>query len=239
MNTTSNNSYIIDAQTDNKSFKRMYKILKALGIKNNKFFLKLYDKTLQGVNPRDEANLTKEQKIRILAEIRRNPWYFLREVVILDVAGGKKRYELHRGNLAITWCMVNNFNSISLLPRQHGKTVSSLCMFEWFYRFGTLNSNILFMHKDFGGSKNNLKIIKSIDENLPSYLKTRDKRDVDNLEYITNTATGNTIRALSSATSASESDKRGRGLTAPLVMWDEFAFLGLGFYGRNIVSKFL
>jgi len=205
-----NNSYIIDTTTDNISFKRMYKILKSLGIKNNKFFLKLYDKTLQGVNPRDEANLTKEQKIRILAEIKRNPWYFLREVVVLNVAGGKKRYELHRGNLAISWCMFNNLNSISLLPRQHGKTVSTITNYEWFYRFGTSNSNMLFMHKDFGGSKNNLKILKDIDENLPSYLKAKDKKDIDNLEYIANVTTGNTIRALSSATSASESDKRGR-----------------------------
>jgi len=217
--------YIIDTQTDNMSFKKMYKVLKAKGIKNNKFFLKLYDKSLQGVNPRDEDNLTKEQKIRIIAEIKRNPWYFFREVVMLNVAGGKKRYELHRGNLALTWCRLNCLNSITLLPRQHGKTVSSLCVDEWFYRFGALNSNILFVHKDFGGSKNNLKILKEIDENLPSYLKTRDKKDVDNLEYITNTTTGNTVRALSSAMSASEADKRGRGLTAPLVLWDEFAFL--------------
>jgi len=152
--------YIIDTQTDNMSFKKMYKVLKAKGIKNNKFFLKLYDKSLQGVNPRDEDNLTKEQKIRIIAEIKRNPWYFFREVVMLNVAGGKKRYELHRGNLALTWCRLNCLNSITLLPRQHGKTVSSLCVDEWFYRFGALNSNILFVHKDFGGSKNNLKILK-------------------------------------------------------------------------------
>jgi len=207
---TVNNSYIIDTQTTNKSFKRMYKILKTIGVKNNKFFLKLYDTSLQGVNPRDEANLTKEQKMRILAECKRNPWYFFREVVILNVAGGKKRFELHRGNLAILWCMLNNYNSITLLPRQHGKTVSTVCGFVWLYTFGTENSNILFMNKDFGGSKNNLKLFKDIYDNLPSYLKNRNKNDKDNVEFIVNATTGNTIRAISSAISAAEADKRGR-----------------------------
>ena len=202
--------YIIDTHTTNRSFKRMYKVLKTLGIKNNKFFLRLYDASLQDVNPRDEANLTKEQKLRIIAECKRNPWYFFREVVVLNVAGGKKKYELHRGNLALTWCMLNNYNSITLLPRQHGKTVSTVCGYVWLYLFGTENSNILFMNKDFGGSKNNLKLFKDIMDNLPNYLKNKNKNDKDNVEFIVSGTTGNTLRAISSAISAAEADKRGR-----------------------------
>jgi len=216
---------IYDSKTTNISFLKMYKTLKLLGIKNNKFFLILYDKKLQGVDPFDEKNLTEKQKLRIKCEIRRNPWYFLREIIRIPVPGGLKRYELHRGNLALSYCMFNCFNSITLMPRQHGKTVGCLCNYEWIYDFGTENSTILFMNKAFPDSKRNLKIMKDIREKLPSYLLEKDKRDVDNLEIITKYENNNTIRALASATSEDEADKKGRGITSPLQMWDEVAFL--------------
>lgn len=219
------NSYIIDSKTTNKSFIKMYKVLKNLGIKNNKFFLVLYDKTLQGVNPFDEEKLTIEQKIRINAEVRRNPWYFLRECIRLPVAGGKKRYEIHRGNLAITFCMLNNFNSITMLPRQHGKTIGVICVYIWIYYFATNNSNMLFMNKEFADSKNNLKRFKDIVELLPKYLITKSKKDKDNIEEIQNGTNGNSIRAMSVGITPSEADKKGRGSTTALQYWDEIAFL--------------
>lgn len=211
-------SFLIDSKTKNLSFIRMYKILKQLGIKNNKFFLRLYDKTLQGVNPFDEENLTEEQKVRIYAEVKRNPWYFLREIVRIPVAGGKKRYELHRGNLALSFCMLNSFNSVTLMPRQHGKTISSICIYIWIYYFGTVNSNILFMNKEFPDSKRNLKTFKDIVELMPKYLIVKSKKDKDNIEEIFNASNGNTLRAMSTAISANEADKKGRGCTTPLQM---------------------
>lgn len=152
---------IIDTKTSNLSFIKMHKILKDLKIKNNKFFLKLYDDSLQTVhvwikdkkgNEIENPNLTKEEKLRITAEIRRNPWYFFREIVRLPVAGGKKAFELHRGNLALMFCMLNSLNSITILPRQHYKTVSSLTVYIWIYYFATENSNVLFLNKEFPDS---------------------------------------------------------------------------------------
>jgi len=219
-------NYIIDVNTTNKSFIRMYKILKNKGIKHNKFFLILYDKDLVGVNPFDEANLTRELQIKINAEVIRNPWYFLREIVRIPVPGGLKRYELHLGNLAQSFCMFNSLNLIELLPRQHGKTVGTCCVYEWFYDFNSSNSNILFLNKEFVDSKRNLKILKDIRDNLPSYLKfNNNKLDTNNIEYMSSSKNGNTIRALSAAHSEDEADKKGRGNTSPLMWWDEFAFL--------------
>jgi hypothetical protein len=217
--------FIIDTKTTNKSFIKMHKILKSLGIKNNKFFLRLYDKSLQGVDPRDEENLTKEQKIRITAEVRRNPWYFFREIVVLPVAGGKKRFQIHRGNLAMMYCMLNNLNSMTVLPRQHGKTVSSVCVFIWIYHYATENSQILFLNKELQDSKRNLRTFKEITELLPSYLKIKHKKDKDNIEGIENGSNGNTIRVSGAAITPAEADKKGRGTTTPLQLWDEFAFL--------------
>lgn len=67
--------------TENYSFLKMHKILKDMGIKNNKFFLKLYDKDLRYIDPLDEENLTLEQQAKIIREVKRNFWYFIREVV--------------------------------------------------------------------------------------------------------------------------------------------------------------
>jgi hypothetical protein len=158
--------------------------------------------------------------MRIKVEIRINPWYFLREIIRIPVPGGLKRYELHRGNLAMSYCMLNCFNSITLMPRQHGKTIGCLCIYLWIYDFATENSTILFMNKAFPDSKRNLKTMKDIREKLPSYLIDKDKRDVDNLEIITKYSNNNTIRALASAISEDEADKKGRGITSPLQMWE-------------------
>ena len=40
-----------DFKTKNKSFLQLYDDLYKMGIKNNKFFLRLYDTTLQGIDP--------------------------------------------------------------------------------------------------------------------------------------------------------------------------------------------
>lgn len=214
----------------------MYKILKNLGIKNNKFFLAIYDKSLIGVDPFDEKNLTKEQKIRIRIEVQKNPWYFLREIVRIPVAGGLKRYEIHRGNLALDFCMLNNINSITILPRQNYKTVSANCNYSWIYDFGTENSYILYLHKEFGDSKRNLKVLKDIRETLPIYLQTKHKNDKNNIEIINSAVTNNTIQALASARDEPGADKAGRGLTSPLQFWDEAAFLKYNniIYGASI-----
>lgn len=144
--------YYIQSNTTNESFIQMYKILSSLGIKNNRFFLKLYDKDLMNIDPFDEDNLTEIQKVKIRLEIQHNPWYFLREIVRIPVSGGLKRYQLHRGNLAIDFCMFNSINSITELPRQNFKTVSVLCNYVWIYEYATENSNILFLNKEFPDS---------------------------------------------------------------------------------------
>lgn len=57
----------------NKSFNEMHYYLKAKGIKNNKFFLLIYDPGLIGVDPRD-PNLDLVTKNRIARECTINFW---------------------------------------------------------------------------------------------------------------------------------------------------------------------
>jgi hypothetical protein len=216
--------FIYDDKTHNESFIKMWYELRRLGVKNNKFFLKLYDQTLRGVDPHSET-LTQEQKLRISVEVARNPWYYIREVVRIPEDGGITQFVLNRGNLALVWCMLNNLNIMVELPRQTGKTIGTLCVYAWIYDFGTKNSTILFGNKEYADSKLNLQRLKNIRELNPSYLKFVEEQDNNALEYISSTKNKNTIKTMASATSHSQAEKLGRGATTACIYWDEFAFL--------------
>ena len=53
---------MIHYNTSNNSFLKVHLFLKKKGVKNNSFFLELYDETLKDIDPFDEENLTEEQK---------------------------------------------------------------------------------------------------------------------------------------------------------------------------------
>ena len=64
---------IYDWKTRNKSFIELHMDLKKLGVKNNKFFLILFDPDLQGVDPFSPI-LPLQTQVKIMAECIRNPW---------------------------------------------------------------------------------------------------------------------------------------------------------------------
>ena len=143
------------------------------------------------------------------------------------------RYKLHRGNLAMNFLFMLNFNQFVEMPRQHGKTIAALVRYLWVYNFGTSNSEIMFMHKDHNGSKNNLKTLKNIRDALPSYLRMDaltnnegKKLKVPNtIVMIQNPYNNNKINTYPSARSKESADNLGRGATIPLQYYDEFAFM--------------
>jgi hypothetical protein len=212
--------------TDNKSFLRMYKFLRERGVVNNKFFLALYDKDLMDVKPLELVEPDGYIKAKIIRECAINPWYFLREIVRFKVPGGISRYELSRGNLAVAYCLLNNLNVTHMMPRQRGKTLSTIGLFDWLFRFGTTNSEMLFVNKKQDDASKNLQRFSDTDQLLPSWLK--DKRsnvDKDNTEVFSRESTGNFISTLPGANSQDAADKLGRGLSVPNLWCDEFAFL--------------
>lgn len=213
----------------------MHYYLKDKGIKNNKFFLAIYDTDLIGVDPYD-PNLTQIQKIKVLKECINNYWYFLREVVRVPVEGAKgrgKRYQLHRGNLAMNFLFIMNYNVYAEMPRQFGKTLAALYWYLWNFNFKTSNSEIMFIHKKHEGSKDNLAHLKKYRSNLPSYLVmdkayTRDGKQikvpntVETLEHPTNR---NKIRTMASARNKALANGLGRGAHMALQYYDEFGFI--------------
>ncbi len=223
-------------ETTNQSFIDMHYYLKNKGIRNNKFFLILYDQGLAGVDPRD-PNLSTAMKSRVLRECCANYWYFLREVVRIPVQGGTVgsgvRYKLHRGNLAMNFLFVLNYNMFVELPRQHFKTTSAVVRYLWIYNFGSTNSEIMFIHKDHSGSKKNLKQLKEIRDALPSYLQmtsalTPDGKKLkvpNTIEAMQHPFNKNKITTFASARSKDYANNLGRGCTMPLQYYDEFAFM--------------
>ena len=210
--------------TTNKSFLEMHYFLKRKGITNNKFHLALYDPDLAAVDPYD-PNISEEMKARVIIELRQNFWYFIREVVHIPVPGGFNVYGLHRGNLALSWCLVNNMNSIIELPRQNGKSISVCVFYLWLYNFATVNSELMLMNKKFEDSRMNLRRIKEIRETLPPYLQFIDMNDKNNTEVLESAMNKNKLVAKSAASNEVAADSLGRGCTQPCQWYDEIAFL--------------
>lgn len=162
---------------------------------------------------------------------------FLREVVRIPIQGGTvgsgARYKLHRGNLAMNFLFVLNFNQFVEMPRQHGKTTAALVRYLWCYNFGTSNSEIMFIHKDHSGSKKNLKELKSIRDSLPTYLQMasavnsegKQIKVPNTIVMIQHPYNNNKITTFPSARTKDAANNLGRGSTMPLQYYDEFAFM--------------
>lgn len=217
---------VYDYKTTNISFIEMCQTLKELGIKNNKFHLVLYDEDLLGVDPYD-PNLSLELQAKIYKECMINYWYYIRNVVRVPTPAGRVHYILHRGNLAVHFAQLLNLNTIEVLPRQHYKTYSAVCFYSWIYLYVATNYSIVFSNKQLEDSQLNIKRLNDLLEGLPNYLKSHlnSKEDTQNINLIRIASNNNNIKALSTGRDKPSADKLGRGLTTPLVWFDEFAFL--------------
>lgn len=222
--------------TKNVSFLKVHKYLKDLGIKNNKFFLKLYDKDLANVDPYD-PNLTLEMKAKVLREVRRNFWYLIREVIRIKVPGGVKYYELHRGNLALSWCLTKNINTAIILPRQNYKTISAVAFYLWLYNFATNNSQMSMSNKLTEDAQLNIRRLNDMIDELPDYLQFRDEiNDINNIKRIMSSTTNNEVKAMSSANDPIKADNLGYLEETPrnLTIYNFKRVNILYFYFRNV-----
>ena len=220
--------------TTNKSFIEMHLYLKDRGIKHNEFMLLILDPDLARIDPRD-PRLPAQMKARVLRECIYNPWYFLREICRIPEVGRASGvpFMLHRGNMAMLFCLMLNLNTSVILPRQTGKTQSALAWYMYLFNFGTNTAEMSFLNKKFEDSKLNLNRIKEIRDLLPSYLKmdqvfTKDgtklkgKNSVEMLQHPVN---GNRIRTVPSARDKTAAASLMRGRTTPVIYIDEWAFI--------------
>jgi hypothetical protein len=216
---------MIHINTTNKSFLKVYYLLKEKGVSNCTFFLQLNDPSLEYVNPFDEENLTEEIKQRIIIECTTNPWYFIRECVLIPVSG-IVRYVLNLGNLAFTWAVLNHFSVFMVLPRQCGKTFAAAVLSLWITYFGGVNTETMLYAQTDSNLDNNIGRIRALRQSLPGYLNLHNPRkDRDGAKLIFFTALGNKILRQAPKKSEAAADSVGRGFSTPVVWYDEFAFI--------------
>lgn len=226
-------TWTADYTTQNKSFLMMHYYLKEKGIKNNNFMLMIFDRGLIGVDPFD-PNLSPEYKARVLIEVQRNFWYFIREVIRMTSAGGAPtRFRLDRANMAMAYCVSLSINVYEEIPRQCGKTLFVAAWYLWLYNFRTRSSNIIFLNKKMETTKENLDRLKTLRDGLPEYLRMSTVYDTQGkplkaastVEYIKNPINKNMIKCLPSATSEGNAANLLRGKSLSGLWIDEAAFI--------------
>ena len=223
-------------KTKNQSFLDLYKDLKTLGIKNNKFFLALYDTTLEDFDP-FQAVVPLEMQARIVREIIINPWYYLREIARIPVdgkpicPGGGSPFIIDRNSAATWWLFIHGIDTYSSKPRQCGKTQDALQKINYSYNYGAMAATITMANKDLTLNKMNLARLKAQRDMLPIYLQMKNVFDTETMKFAKETSnvtsmknpiTKNNIILLPTANSEAKADGLGRGYTSSIQFWDEF-----------------
>ncbi|MDR1503530.1 MAG: hypothetical protein LBT43_13870, partial [Prevotella sp.] len=216
---------MVHINTTNKSFLKVYHLLKEKGVKDCTFFLELKDETLEKIDPFDVENISDEIKQRIIIECSTNPWYFIRECVLIPTSG-VVRYELNLGNLAFTWAVLNNLSVFMILPRQCGKTFAAAVVILWITYFGGYNTESMLYAQTDNNLDNNSSRIRSLRQSLPKYLNFHHlRKDRDGVKLVQFNALGNKILRQAPKKSKLAADSVGRGFSTPITWYDEFAFI--------------
>jgi hypothetical protein len=229
--------YTYDFKTKNKSFLNLYNDLYKLGIKNNKFFLKIYDKDLIGVDVYNQI-LPLDMQMKVILEVMINPWYFLREICRIPEdgkpiePGSGSSFICDRNNIASWYCFLNGIDHYDSKPRQCGKTQNAVAQINYAFHYGAMAATFLFFNKDFPLAKQNLYRLKCQRDMLPKWMQMTMaykedgsiEKGRDNITTMGNPITGNTIKVMPKATSKDAAIKLGRGETAAFHYMDELDF---------------
>lgn len=217
---------IADYKTPNRSFYRLSMLYKEMGLKNHLFPLTLFQRELVGVDPFD-PNLTHKQKSMILRECIFNPWYYFREVVRLPPNAGVNPipFIANRANISMIWCFFNHIDYLLIQPRQTGKSGSTDTLIQGLMTLWTMNTRLFLVTKDHNLRAANIERLKGLREYLPDYIYYPNKTDVNNTEMMTVNDRGNRLLTGVSQSSESGAVKLGRGLTTPVLIFDEFAYI--------------
>lgn len=222
-------SAIVDTKTNNESFLKLAHLYKTqLKIDNWAFCLTLLQPDLQGVDPFDE-NLSEETKLKIALECKYNPWYYFREIARLPPTSGNVpiQFKANRGIIAMYWCFMAGVDPFLLMPRQTGKSAGTDVLMIYFLFVYCENTPISLITKDNRLRNANIERLKGIRDLLPNYLHEHSRLDADNTEMITCTRLNNRYITSVARSDFQSADKLGRGLTMPILHFDEIAYISL------------
>lgn len=215
---------IFDLKTTNVSFIRMSAMLRDMGVKNHLFPLQLHNPSLVGVDPYSPY-LTTAQIIDIAVECKVNFWYYIREIARASNGSSDPiRFRANRGNMALYWLFFNHIMTILIQIRQTGKSFSSDHLSTYLLNIRCEKTQINLLTKDDTLRSANLERLKTIEADLPFYLRRRTKNDIGNTEMLAIASNGNSYRGHLPSKSVKMAANVGRGLTSPTFLVDEAAF---------------
>lgn len=217
---------VVHTQTFNESFVRLSSLYKSMNVRNHTFLLALHNPDLIGIDPHD-PNLTLDEMAMIAVECKENFWYYIREVVRIPAVAGSENipFRASRGNIALYWLFFNHVFTLLIQIRQTGKSVGMDTLNRYLLNLRCQNTDIYLITKDDDLRSKNLSRMKDMEACLPFYLRMRQKNDLANNEEITIKKFSNTYKGLLVQSSPKAALKLGRGLTSPIMQFDEGAFL--------------
>lgn len=217
---------IWDLNTRNTSFLDYSILLRDMGVENHLWPLQLHDPMLVGVDPHD-PNISPEMAIRVAIECKKNFFYFIREVA-RDPAGSPEDpiyFKANRGVMALYWFFFNSILVILIMIRQTGKSFGIDWLHIYLSNIRLTKTEISHITKDEKLRGRELDRLKGMELALPPYLKQRSSRDPGNTEVMRISSLGNYIKFYLPNKSPKLADIIGRGMTTPVVVADEWAYL--------------
>lgn len=219
---------IVDTKTPNQSFLKLAALYRDMGVEHYYFHLALLQPALQGVDPHDEDNLTLEQKAMILYECDNNPWYYLREIVLVKGAGltiDDCRFRANRSNIASMWLVLACIDYIQIQPRQTGKSFGTDTISLWLLYFCYRNTAMNLITKDEALRKSNISRLKSLRDEWPDYINRNTNKDDNNQISLSCNQLENKYYTHVSQSSEKAANNLGRGMTSPFIHIDEGPFI--------------
>ena len=223
-----NGQYYDFTPTHNESFILTAMELKALGIKNYYFMLRINNPRVADIDPFN-PNITTQEVNALMQEYRNNMWFFARTAVRMRTDKGVVPYGLHRGLAAALWCFERSQDFCLNEPRQTWKTTGTIggpvC---WAVQLSK-NLNVHFFGKETDNTKRNLAHLKNNIELLPEWLQFRKyladdgkiKKSRQATEKLENNLLHNAVHIHPKPTSLSHAQGMGRGGSGAILYFDE------------------
>ena len=160
--------------TISKSFQDLHDELYLKGIKDVGFLV-YTNPSVKGLNP-FSTELTLEEKISIRTEINKNFWYFLRDIVKCDVMGNEEpeHFRINRAALGSLWLANNNHSVYSVLPWGSSNVTCQAIWCLW-KLIRDYNYYCKILDESEEEAKTFVERVKSINRNLPSFMRLEDE----------------------------------------------------------------
>lgn len=217
-----------DLNTKNTSFLQTCQELRAVGVKNWYFPLRVVYPQLgvQDIDPY-KKDITPEEIGKITLECKANPWFFFREVQRIPVRGvGLMPTDLSRLAAAMVWCFDHSIDISISAPRQTRKTSWVTSIVSYMFLFEYQNCDIPYLHLTETRCLDNAGILRDYIEALPPYLNPwygrKHPPGTKSLKYEEH---GTNIAIVSVADSESKAKDKLRGYTLFGGFIDEFEYL--------------